>query len=185
MFTRFGMYLQRGSKFCFVLVVLVVLVMGALIKILHYCPNAPLPCSLALQPCPVFGQIYVDSKWFMYIFQLNLSRGCMIYVDYNYAIVTVVIPLDRKLRHYEETNEIENNVLRNSCIYFWLETARKCRNLGWIGIGDPTEHPAALPSSLARQPCPAALPGSLARQPCLAGLITGRMPAGLKAFLRP
>jgi hypothetical protein len=29
-----------------------------------------------------------------------------------------------------------------------------------------TMHSAALPGSLARQPCPAALPGSLARQPC-------------------
>jgi hypothetical protein len=35
---------------------------------------------------------------------------------------------------------------------------------------------AALPGSLARQPCPAALPGSLAQQPC---------PAALQAFLRP
>jgi hypothetical protein len=30
--------------------------------------------------------------------------------------------------------------------------------------------PVALPGSLARQPCPAALPGSLARQPCPAAL---------------
>jgi hypothetical protein len=48
---------------------------------------------------------------------------------------------------------------------------------------------AALPGSLARQPCPAALPGSLARQPCPAALpgsldlrklITGR--AQFQAF---
>jgi hypothetical protein len=36
----------------------------------------------------------------------------VIYVDYNYAVVTVMIPLDRKCRHYEETNEIENNVVK-------------------------------------------------------------------------
>jgi hypothetical protein len=61
---------QRGSKFCFV-VVLVVLGENTLIKILHYCPISPcfqpfsilhhcmqpcpaaLPGSLARQPCPV------------------------------------------------------------------------------------------------------------------------------------
>jgi hypothetical protein len=55
-----GTYVQCGSKFCFVVVLL-----GAdtLLKILHYCPilpcfqhiaplHAPLPGSLARQPCP-------------------------------------------------------------------------------------------------------------------------------------
>jgi hypothetical protein len=59
-FTRVGTYVQRGSKFCFVVVLL-----GAdtLLKILPYCPispcfqhiaplHAPLPGSLARQPCP-------------------------------------------------------------------------------------------------------------------------------------
>jgi hypothetical protein len=47
-----GTYVQRGSKFCFV-----VLVLGTLLRILHYCP-IPMPCpaalpgSLAWQPCP-------------------------------------------------------------------------------------------------------------------------------------
>jgi hypothetical protein len=57
-FTRVGTYVQRGSKFCFV-----ILVLDTLIRILHYCPispffqhiaplHAPLSCSLAWQPCP-------------------------------------------------------------------------------------------------------------------------------------
>jgi hypothetical protein len=42
---------------------------------------------------------------------------------------------------------------------------------------------AALPGSLARQPCPAALPGSLARQPCLAALIAWQpCPAAMIAW---
>jgi hypothetical protein len=66
-FTRVGTYVQRGSKFCFVVVLL-----GAdtLLKFLNYCPISPciqqpcpaalpgslalaaLPGSLARQPCP-------------------------------------------------------------------------------------------------------------------------------------
>jgi hypothetical protein len=57
-FTSVGTYVQRGYKFCFVVVLAV-----SLIKILHYCPispcfqhiaacHAPLPCNLARQPCP-------------------------------------------------------------------------------------------------------------------------------------
>jgi hypothetical protein len=56
------MYVQRGSRFCFVVVV-VVLGADTLLKILHYCPispcfqhiaplHAPLHGSLARQPCP-------------------------------------------------------------------------------------------------------------------------------------
>jgi hypothetical protein len=47
LFTRVGTYVQRGSKFCFVVVVVVLLVLGAdtLIRILHYCPISP--CFLA------------------------------------------------------------------------------------------------------------------------------------------
>jgi hypothetical protein len=59
LFTRVGTYVQRGSKFCFVVVVF----LGAdtLLKFLHYCPISPciqqpcpaaLPGSLARQPCP-------------------------------------------------------------------------------------------------------------------------------------
>jgi hypothetical protein len=72
-FTRVCTYVQRGSMFCFVVVVLVlvlvlvllfVLVLAdTLLRILHYCPispcfqhitplHAPLPGSLARQPCP-------------------------------------------------------------------------------------------------------------------------------------
>jgi hypothetical protein len=40
-----------------------------------------------------------------------------------------------------------------------------------------TMHSAALPGSLARQPCPAALPGSLARQPCPGSLARQPCPA--------
>jgi hypothetical protein len=59
-FTRVGTYVQRGSKFCFVVVLLVG---ESLIKILHYCPISPcfqhifaplhtaLPGSLA-RACP-------------------------------------------------------------------------------------------------------------------------------------
>jgi hypothetical protein len=55
---------HEGSKFCFVVVVVVVLVLAdTLLRILHYCPispcfqhitplHAPLSCSLARQPCP-------------------------------------------------------------------------------------------------------------------------------------
>jgi hypothetical protein len=57
-FNRVGTYVQRGSKFCFVLVVLVVVVVVAdtLIRILHYCPISPcfqhiIAYSLARQPC--------------------------------------------------------------------------------------------------------------------------------------
>jgi hypothetical protein len=49
--------------------------------------------------------------------------------------------------------------------------------------------PAALPGSLARQPCPAALPGSLARQPCpaawLGSLARQPCPAALPGSLAP
>jgi hypothetical protein len=44
--------------------------------------------------------------------------------------IIVVVPTNRKRHYYEETNEIDNNVLKNLCIDFWLETARKCANLG-------------------------------------------------------
>jgi hypothetical protein len=37
-------------------------------------------------------------------------------------------------------------------------------------LSNLTMHSAALPDSLARQPCPADMPGSLARQPCPAAL---------------
>jgi hypothetical protein len=57
-FTRVCTYVQRGSKFCFVVLVLV-LVADTLIRMLHYSPIspcfhhiAPLHCSLARQPCP-------------------------------------------------------------------------------------------------------------------------------------
>jgi hypothetical protein len=49
--TRVGTYVQRGSKFCFVVVLLVLLVVvvgESLIKILHYCPISP----CIQQPCP-------------------------------------------------------------------------------------------------------------------------------------
>jgi hypothetical protein len=60
LFARVGTYVQRGSKFCFV--VLLVLA-DTLIRILYFRPISPcfqhiaplhaaLPCSLALQPCP-------------------------------------------------------------------------------------------------------------------------------------
>jgi nucleoside permease NupC len=71
LFTRVGTYVQRGSKFCFVVVVVVLVVVGeslikillylpilfnitmlsSLLKILHYCPISPCiqqPCSAAL-----------------------------------------------------------------------------------------------------------------------------------------
>jgi hypothetical protein len=53
-FIRVGTYVQRGSKNCFVVVVLL---LGTLVRILHYCPisqpcPAALPGSLARQPCP-------------------------------------------------------------------------------------------------------------------------------------
>jgi hypothetical protein len=70
-FTRVCKYVQRGSKFCFVvlvlvLVLLVLLLVDTLIRILHYCPISPcfqhiaaLPGSLARQPCPaaLFGSL--------------------------------------------------------------------------------------------------------------------------------
>jgi hypothetical protein len=55
-FTRVGTYVQRGSKFCFVVVVVLVLGADTLLNFLHYCPISPCiqqPCpgSLAQQPC--------------------------------------------------------------------------------------------------------------------------------------
>jgi hypothetical protein len=51
-FTRVGTYVQRRSKFCFV----VLLGADTLLKFLHYCPISPCfeqPCLAALpQPCP-------------------------------------------------------------------------------------------------------------------------------------
>jgi hypothetical protein len=65
-FTRVGTYVQRGSKFCFVVVLLVVVgeslikillylpilfnftMLSSLLKILHYCPISP----CIQQPCP-------------------------------------------------------------------------------------------------------------------------------------
>jgi hypothetical protein len=51
-FTRVGTYVQRGSKFCFV----VLLGADTLLKFLHYCPISPCiqqPCPAALpQPRP-------------------------------------------------------------------------------------------------------------------------------------
>jgi hypothetical protein len=89
-FTRVGTYVQRGSKFCFVVVVvlLVVVLADTLIRILHYC---------TISPC----------------FQ-------------HFAPLHAALP---------------GSLAREPC-------------------------PAALPGSLVRQPCPAALLGSLARQPC-------------------
>jgi hypothetical protein len=40
-FTRVGTYVQRGSKFCFVVLVVLVLVAESLVRILHYCPISP------------------------------------------------------------------------------------------------------------------------------------------------
>jgi hypothetical protein len=61
-FTLVGTYVQRGSKFCFVVLVVVVVLADTLIRILHYCPISP--CfqhiiaplhtalrALARQPC--------------------------------------------------------------------------------------------------------------------------------------
>jgi hypothetical protein len=57
-FTRVGTYIQRGSKFCFVGVLLVLLLGATLVRI-HYGPIspcfqhiAPMPSNLARQPCP-------------------------------------------------------------------------------------------------------------------------------------
>jgi hypothetical protein len=55
-FTRVGTYVQRGSKFCFVVLVVVLVVTDTLIRILHYCPISPcfqhiIAYSLARQPC--------------------------------------------------------------------------------------------------------------------------------------
>jgi hypothetical protein len=62
-FTCVSTYIQRGSSFCFVVVVVVVVnLFLTLLKLLHYCPispcfqhiaplHAPLPVSLALQSC--------------------------------------------------------------------------------------------------------------------------------------
>jgi hypothetical protein len=69
-FTRVCTYVQRGSKYCFVVVLVVVLLfLVTLVRILHFRPISPcfqllpgslaqepslaaLPCSLARQPCP-------------------------------------------------------------------------------------------------------------------------------------
>jgi hypothetical protein len=58
-----GTFVQRGSMFCFVVLVLVLVLADTLLRILHFCPispcfqhitplHAPLPCRLARQPCP-------------------------------------------------------------------------------------------------------------------------------------
>jgi hypothetical protein len=40
-FTRVGTYVQRGSMFCFVVLVLVLVLADTLLRILHYCPISP------------------------------------------------------------------------------------------------------------------------------------------------
>jgi hypothetical protein len=61
-FTRVGTYIQRGSKFCFVVLVVVVVLADTLIRLLHFRPISPcfqhiaplhaaLPCSGAALPC--------------------------------------------------------------------------------------------------------------------------------------
>jgi hypothetical protein len=50
-FTRVGTYIQRGSKFCFVVLV----VTDTLIRILHYCPISP---------------------WFQHIIAYSLVHAC-------------------------------------------------------------------------------------------------------------
>jgi hypothetical protein len=116
---RVGTYLQRGSKFCFVVVVL-----GTLLRMLHYCPISPcfqhfapwhaplhclaaLPGSLARQPCP--------------------------------AALPAVLP--GSLAWQPCLAALSGSLARQPCT-------------------------VALPGSLDRHPCPVALPGSLTRQPC-------------------
>jgi hypothetical protein len=50
--------------------------------------------------------------------QIDLSRGCAIETYLKLRRYIVMIPLERKLRHYEETNEIDNNVLK--LVYIFL-----------------------------------------------------------------
>jgi hypothetical protein len=72
-FTRVGTYVQRGSMFCFVALVVLVLA-DTLLRILHYCPispcfqhiaplHAPLPCSLAPAVRPISTRFDARARW--------------------------------------------------------------------------------------------------------------------------
>jgi hypothetical protein len=134
--------------FCFVVVLLLVL-LGTLVRILHYCPIspcfqhiAPLPGSLARQPCLAAlpgSQIpnTAQNTALLSTFTM-LSAYCTIACSLAMQPCPAALP---------------GSFTRQPC-------REPCR--------EPC--PVALPTSLARQPCPPALPGSLARQPCPAAL---------------
>jgi hypothetical protein len=155
-------YVQRGSKNCFVVVLV-----GTLVRILHFRPISPCfqllsilchcmhACNLARQPCPATlpGSL--------------AQQPCPAALPGSLARQPCPTDLPSSLARQPNTKYSSKY-----CIIVQFHHAFSI--LHHCMHPCPAAFPAALPGSLARQPCLAALPGSLARLTCPAALL-GRL----------
>jgi hypothetical protein len=168
-FTRVGTYVQRGSKFCFVVVVVLFFVVANLLRILHFRPLSPcfqmlsilchcmhvtLPGSLARQTCPADLPGRLARQTCPADLPGRLARQPCPEAKYQIQL---------KILHYCPISPCFQHITP-------LHAPLPCSPAALAGSLGRQPWPAALAGSLGRQPCPEALPGSLARQPCPAAL---------------
>jgi hypothetical protein len=180
-FTLVGTYVQRGSKFCFVVLVVVVVLADTLIRILHYCPISP--CfqhiiaplhtalrALARQPCTRLpGSLARACPAALHALARQPCARCC--PDKSEQVQQNLRAL--LSRHVRTGSDLQYGLVWQPCTvaFAW----QPC--------------PVALPASLARQTCPTAVPASVpasrARQPCrkVCKLFYGRRPACMHAVL--
>jgi hypothetical protein len=145
-FTRVP-FVQRGSKFCFVVVA------DTLLRILHYCAMSSERDSFAKGIFSTFAKGFLLHK-------------LLLKVNYLPLRVKKSRSHDMGQCHFHHAYSI----LHHCHAALPGSFARQPCPAALPGSLARQPCTAALPGNLARQPCPAALPGSLARQPCPAAL---------------
>jgi hypothetical protein len=163
---RVGTYVQRGSKFCFVVLVGVTdiaqntALLSNFTMLSAYCTIA---CTFARQPCSA-------------ALPGSLARQpCPAALPGSLARQPCPAALPSSLARQPGPAALPGSLARQPCRHFTsLITGRRPAELQAFYGRRPACSIAkrflALPGSIARQPCPATLPGSLARQPCPAAL---------------
>jgi hypothetical protein len=144
-FTRVGTYVQRGSKFCFVVVVVLFFVVANLLRILHFRP---------LSPC----------------FQmLSILCHCM-HVTLPGSLARQTCPADLPGRLARQTcpADLPGRLARQTCpaALPGSQIPNTAQNTALLSNFTMLSAYCTIACTLAMQPCPAALPGSLAQKPC-------------------
>jgi hypothetical protein len=166
-------YVQRGSKNCFVFVVVLV---GTLVRILQsavYTKIVIFHHAFSILQCNL--QFAICNFYFRFLFNFLITTNFDRIVQYSSKYCIIV-----QFHH-------AFSILHHCMLPCNAALPRKLCPAALPGILAQQPCPAALHGSLARQPCPAALTGSLARQPCPAALTSSLArqpcPAALPASL--